>query len=122
LPLIHDAKRRDREQSFRDLITSTLTHLAKTLSSTGMVVLVVGEASRGSRTLDSALVIRTLFQREPALRDLRLERTIEDTIPDVRRSRRDLRGTKRETVLVFQRKRRLPKSRADRSQASREYV
>ena len=70
----------------------------------GVMALIVGDASRGSRVADSADIVRDLFATDAALATFALTRLIHDTIPDVRRSRRDLRGTKRETVLVFEKR------------------
>jgi hypothetical protein len=102
LPAGRDLLKRDREKAFRLLMASTLTRLAPLIRKGGVVALVVGDASRGSRVADSAEIVRTLFSTNVALANFTLSRMIHDTIPDVRRSRRDLRGTKRETVLVFE--------------------
>jgi DNA methylase len=103
LPAHHDIPKRDREETFRALMTSTLSRLAPFVVHDGVIVLIVGDASRGSRRLDGADVIREAFRSEAALSGFSLERRIGDAIPDIRRSRRDLRGTKSETVLVFRR-------------------
>lgn len=101
LPKHHDIPKRDREAQFRALMRGTLTRIAPSMAPQGVMVLVVGEASRGTRVADSSDVITALFRDTEALAGFHLERVICDVIPDIRRSRRDLRGTKRETVLVF---------------------
>jgi hypothetical protein len=101
LPERRDLAKRDREQAFRQLMVSTLRRVAPLVATGGVIALVVGDASRGSRIADSAEIVNAVFQTEKALANFKLMRVIRDTIPDVRRSRRDLRGTKRETVLVF---------------------
>lgn len=103
LPRAKDIPKRDRELRFRRLMASTFSHLAQRITANGTIIVVVGDASRGARRIDSAETLRSVFRDEDALSDFRLTRVIEDTIPDVRRSRRDLRGTKRETILVFRR-------------------
>lgn len=103
LPPKQDILKRNREHSFRCLMTTTLGRIADAVVPGGAIVLIVGDASRGVRTLDSADVVRDIFQQVPALSRFDLCTVIADTIPDLRRSRRDLRGTKRETVLVYRR-------------------
>jgi hypothetical protein len=102
LPLTVDAPKRNREEAFRLLMTMTLRRVAPLVVPGGVCALVVGDASRGSRVIDSADIVQTLFRTEPLLSQFVLTRLIKDTIPDVRRSRRDLRGTKLETVLIFE--------------------
>ena len=101
LPRQCDIPKRNREAGFHQLLRATLTRIAPHVSQRGVIVLVVGEASRGSRVLDSSSVIKSVFETVEELASFKLEQTICDTIPDIRRSRRDLRGTKQETVLVF---------------------
>ncbi|MDB4928238.1 MAG: hypothetical protein JWM10_722 [Myxococcaceae bacterium] len=101
LPLQRDIPKRAREVQFRALMRETFTRIAPAISERGVIILVVGEASRGSKVLDSSSIITSLFSSTHELAGFRLERVIHDVIPDIRRSRRDLRGTKRETVLVF---------------------
>jgi len=101
LPERRDLPKRNREQAFRQLMATTLRRVAPLVVPGGVIALVVGDASRGSRIADSAEIVNAVFQTERALASFTLTRVIRDTIPDVRRSRRDLRGTKRETVLVF---------------------
>ena len=101
LPQQRDVPKRNREAQFRNLLRTTFVRIAPYISNHGAIVLVVGEASRGTRVLDSSSIVRNIFSTVDALAAFRLERTIGDAIPDIRRSRRDLRGTKRETVLVF---------------------
>ena len=106
LPRQHDIRKRNREAHFRQLLRATFARIVPHLSQQGVIVLVVGEASRGSRVLDSSSIIKNVFETAEDLAGFRLEHIIRDTIPDIRRSRRDLRGTKRETVLVFRKFRR----------------
>jgi Putative RNA methylase family UPF0020 len=100
LPEIEDIRRRDREAHFRDLIRNTFGRLLGALSPSASVILVVGDTSRGSRRVDAAQSVREIFS-EPAFRRLVPRGEIWDKIPDVRRSRRDLAGTKKETILHY---------------------
>lgn len=110
LPDARDLPKRDREAAFRKLLAGTMTRLAPLVVPGGIMALVVGDASRGSRVVDAADIVRDVFCTDDALRQFALTSVIHDRIPDIRRSRRDLRGTKRETILVF------AKSKRKRSQ------
>jgi hypothetical protein len=44
---------------------------------------------------------RRLFETQSELGEFRLDCMYHDAIPDIRRSRRECRGTKTETVLVY---------------------
>lgn len=96
-----DIPRRDRVNAFQSLMHNTLSRLAARMTGNGVFVLVVGETSRGSAVIDSATVVNDLFTSVPSLRQFRRIEMIRDRIPDIRRSRRDLRGTKTETILVY---------------------
>jgi hypothetical protein len=111
LPTTPDIPKRGRERRFRDLMYRTMVRLGATVAVGGAIALVVGDVSRGSHHIDSAEVILSLFRDKLELNEFKLARMIDDSIPDVRRSRRDLRGTKKETILVFER---CPPSRAGR--------
>ena len=102
LPAVRDISRGRSEAVFRELMRNTLCNLAPQLAPKGSIILIVGDASRGGRSLDSAEVVTSVVR--DSLPAFKLVRTIRDHIPDVRRSRRDLRGTKQETVLVFTRR------------------
>lgn len=100
LPSIPDIKRRDRVHRFRDLLRDTFTRVVPHLARRSPIVLVVGDTSRGSHRVDAAQIVRDVFS-EPVFRSLIPLEEIEDTIPDIRRSRRDLAGTKKETILCY---------------------
>lgn len=104
-PGIKDLRKRDREREFMALMQATLSRLASSIQEGGRIILVVGDASRGSRVVEGGELLKKLFREDEALAPFKLRRQIEDLVPDVRRSRRELRGTKKETVLVFQRTR-----------------
>jgi len=103
LPDERDIPKSNPEGLFRDLMTSTLTRLATAIVPDGAIILIVGDASRGGRAIDTAQVVISVFKNAPVLHEFALARVINDLIPDVRRSRRDLSGTKSETILVFER-------------------
>lgn len=100
LPAMEDIPRRERESRFRDLLRDTFTRLLSRLTPRATIVLVVGDTSRGVRRLDAAQSVRDLFS-EPVFGSLTLKKEIRDRIPDIRRSRRDLTGTKKETILIY---------------------
>lgn len=101
LPTHGDARTKDREKSFQELIGRTFRRIVPRLRANGHLVLVVGDSRRGRQRNDAALLVTNVFGSAP-FRNLRLVRTFRDRIPDIRRTRRDLAGTKNETILVYQ--------------------
>ena len=99
-------KETNRQEAYVNLIRDVSTRLATCLNDGGHFVMVVGEVTRGrARAACTATLTRQLFSAEPALaRCFRLVSTIYDNIPDIRRSRRECSGTRRETVLVYKKK------------------
>jgi hypothetical protein len=96
---------RDREAAFRELIRSVCSRLAPQVKRGGSFVLVVGDATRGGgRPGRTAEITRQLFHKDAAFVDFTLEKTYRDKIPDIRRSRRECRGTKVETILVYRKR------------------
>lgn len=100
LPTVEDIPRRQREARFRALLRDTFTRLVDKLTPGAAVILIVGDTSRGTQRLDAAQTVRDLFS-EPAFSSFVLKGEIWDQIPDIRRSRRDLAGTKKETILRY---------------------
>ena len=93
---------RDRDTAFKSLLRAVSFRLAPGIQSGGYFILVVGDATRGGGpTGRTAILTKNLFDSETALDAFKLEGIYCDTIPDIRRSRRECRGTKRETVLVY---------------------
>lgn len=103
LAVVTDIKKKGREEVFRTLMKNTLCRLAVRLNKSGRIVLIVGDTNRGSRRVNSSSIVEGLFTRLPELSSFRCDAVIEDEIPDIRRSRRDRTGTKRETILVYSR-------------------
>lgn len=100
LPTVKDIPRGKREEMFHSLLRRTFTRLLPVVAPHAAIVIVVGDTRRGGRRTDAAKVVKDVFAAE-AFERLWLETEFRDRIPDIRRSRRDLVGTKRETVLVF---------------------
>ena len=93
---------RDRDKAFTELLRGVCIRLAPGIKHGGHFILVVGDATRGGiRTGHTAALTRQLFETEAALDVFRLDSTYRDTIPDIRRSRQECRGTKVETVMVY---------------------
>lgn len=90
-----------RRQAFIDAISSLAHKVESGLRRQGYCVFVVGEelASR-SESHPSEVVVTTFKSAAPSLK---LKRVLTDNIPDIRRTRRECRGVKKEHFLVFQR-------------------
>lgn len=99
-----DPRRRNREELFRELIVETFRGIVPRLRVGGRLILVVGDTNRGTKRIDASTLVQNTLETSP-FDSLTLCTTYEDKIPDVRRARRDLAGTKRETVLIFQKNR-----------------
>lgn len=97
---------RERENAFCELLRSVCHRIGPNVRVGGYMILVVGDATRGgARRGRTAALTRKLFATDRSLIAFRLVDSHRDTIPDIRRSRRECRGTKTETVLVYQRER-----------------
>jgi hypothetical protein len=92
-----------REQMFRELMCDVWLRLTPSVRVGGYIVLILGDVNRYGKRQDSASIAQQVFADNEPLRCLKLQQSIKDNIPDVRRSRRDCRGTKVETILVYKR-------------------
>ena len=102
LPVGIELVGRDRDAAFTSLLRAACLRLAPGIQPGGYFILVVGDATRGDGpTGRTAILTRNLFDVETAFGAFKLEGIYVDTIPDIRRSRRECRGTKRETVLIY---------------------
>ncbi len=105
LPKGMELVRRDRDAAFMVLMRAVCVRLGPGVEHGGYFILVVGDATRGGgRPGRTAALTQKLFETEAALDVFRLDSLDSiyyDTIPDIRRSRRECRGTKTETVLVY---------------------
>lgn len=90
----------DKHAEFIRMMQSLVVKAGTALKTGGHLILVVGETIRRNRKVGhpSSTVLELVSSHA---RTLRVIDIIEDVIPDIRRSRRDYRGTKTEHVLVF---------------------
>jgi hypothetical protein len=96
---------RSRDQAFTRLLMEVCIRLAAGIERGGHIILVLGDVTRGNGRVGRTTVLtRKLFEAEPALNSFDLEALYRDRIPDIRRSRRECRGTKSEMVLVYRKK------------------
>ena len=96
---------RDRETAFTQLMHRVCVRLTPQLKHGGYFVLVVGDVTRGRGAPGrTAALTRELFENDGRLERFTLARTYQDTVPDIRRSRREFSGTKVETILVYQKR------------------
>lgn len=89
-----------RRESFSNLMSGFAVRCQSWIKPNGVAVLVVGEVKRGSNVYDTKSIVCTKFQESGFWR---LEESVEDVVPDIRRSRRDCSATKTEHILVFSR-------------------
>jgi len=102
LPTGLELKTRDRKAAYCSLMRRVCTRLGPGIKLGGYFILVVGDATRGNgRTVRTSRLTRHLFMTEPGLREFRLEASCHESVPDIRRSRRECRGTKGETILIY---------------------
>lgn len=102
LPEGLELMRRNRDIAFSSLMREVCLRLASGIERGGYFILVVGDATRGGgRTGRTATLMQQIFEAEAKLKGFGLEEKIFDAIPDIRRSRRECRGTKGETVLIY---------------------
>lgn len=92
----------DKRLAFHRMIRRLLGQAALSLKPSGYLVMVVGETVNRKRTTGhpSSMVLGLAAQSSA----FELVEAFRDTIPDVRRARRDCQGTKTEHVLVFRKK------------------
>jgi len=103
LPEGLELKSRDRKAAFVALMRAVCVRLAPGIERGGYLILVVGDVTRGQeRTARTSRLTRRLFKTEPILGNFCLRASYRDAVPDIRRSRRECRGTKGETVLIYQ--------------------
>jgi hypothetical protein len=89
-----------KQKSFKGAMAFLAKKVNASLKSKGYCVIIVGEriANRPHTHL-SNFVCKTISDYAPLLK---LQMIMEDDIPDIRRSRRDYKGTKTEHFLIFQ--------------------
>lgn len=95
----------NRATAFEDLMRTLCRRLAPSIRRRGKFVLVIGDATRGGgRRGRTSMIVQSLFASDPLLRNFKLIDRSYDRIPDIRRSRRECRGTKSETILVYEKR------------------
>lgn len=103
LPSGNEAIKRNKETEFVRLLDHTCCRLGRMIRPGGFFALVLGEASRGGKPTDTAALAQRVFREHSDLQCFSLLRIYNDRIPDIRRSRRECKGTKAETVLIYRR-------------------
>ena len=102
LPTGLDLVHQNRLEAFHKLLATVCGRLAGNVIKGGSFVLIVGDATRGRGSPGrTSKITKKVFATEKRLNDFTLDQMYEDVIPDIRRSRRECCGTKRETVLVY---------------------
>jgi Putative RNA methylase family UPF0020 len=91
----------ERRQAFIDAMISLARKVREGLKRRGYCILVVGEEVHRSFNAHPADVIVSILKQHAKC--LHLKNVFTDSIPDVRRTRRECRGVKTEHFLVFQR-------------------
>jgi len=100
-----DLVQRNRSASFKELMGSVCGRLAGNIVDGGVFILVVGEATRGGASRgDTCRVAEEMFDEHPKLAYFQLQEKKLDLIPDIRRSRRECKGTKLESILVYRKR------------------
>jgi hypothetical protein len=99
-----DSLNRATVPAFSELMNEFALRCYENTKASGVMVLVVGEVRRKARTVETHEVVKNAIE---ASRKWRFANQTVDTVPDVRRSRRDCRGTKREWIMVFKKRRSL---------------
>jgi hypothetical protein len=102
---LRDSQSGPRRVRFEHLMSVMTARLAPAVRRRGFFVIIAGDVTRGGLQADAADITRRVFEASNALRHFKLVAEIEDRIPDIRRSRRDYRGTKKETILMYQKQR-----------------
>ena len=90
-----------RRKAFEDAITTLAMKVEKGLTVGGYCILVVGEEVQRSFSAHPAEVVVSIITQQTPL--LSLRQVFTDSIPDIRRSRREFKGVKTEHFLVFKR-------------------
>lgn len=96
-----DFPRVNREAAFSSLMARFLAHWNNHVRPGGHIVLVLGDVARGGKSTHPAEVVKSMINAHPELHSLRVESEIKDAIPDIRRSRREVRGGKEEVILAL---------------------
>jgi len=94
-----DRKVPNNPKDFLLLMERCMRNVHQGLRRNGTCVLVIGEVGRASKPINTAHLIIEMIKNSAI--NFRLEEVIEDTIPDIRRARRNGACTKREWIVIF---------------------
>ncbi len=101
LPTNLELQTHSKKAAFAALMTDVCSRLAGMIRRRGVFVIVLGNATRGGRSTNTAKIAKRIFSSVEKLKDFRLIAEYKDKIPDIRRTRRECQGTKTETILVY---------------------
>lgn len=102
LPNEIEISRHNKDQAYSSLIKNVCALFSQNIVTGGYIILVVGDASkRSSRNGQTTKLTLELFNNASSLNSFKLAKFYEDTIPDIRRSRKECSGTKKESILIF---------------------
>lgn len=91
----------NKKAAFTALLSGVCSRLAPMIRSKGVFALVLGDATRGGQSINTATIAKQVFSLNDELNGFELIAEYRDKIPDIRRSRRECKGTKAETILVY---------------------
>lgn len=87
---------------FRSLMDNLAEQLTLKVRKGGYCIFVVGEKTfRGGNSYPSEVLARSFLAHAPTFQ---LDEVISDAIPDIRRSRKNIAGVKREHILIFRKR------------------
>lgn len=86
------------ENLFSQLVTKTLEDLKCKLKSKGKLILVLGNKNKKEKIVN---IVENIIEN---VKGFSLIYKLEDKIPDIRRTRKNMKGTKKETILVYKKK------------------
>lgn len=89
----------EQKKAFCCAISALGEKIEESLRPGGYCVLVVGETAKKFQL--SKEIMNIFFEHSPSLK---LVKIIKDNVPDIRRARRDCRGTKREHILILRKR------------------
>jgi DNA modification methylase len=97
----YDKRAANNCQKFLNLMKQCLENIKYALRSGGRCILVIGEVNRSKKSINTAKLIIDLALNK--IGDFKCEDIIEDTIPDIRRARKNGACTKREWIVILRR-------------------
>ncbi len=104
IPTDIELPRRDIASHFLRIFEPFCVRFGAMIRAGGSFALILGDAARPGKRTDVADLAMRVFKEHPSLRAFSLDFLHREAIPDIRRCRRQCRGTKTETVLVYRRR------------------